>query len=422
MNRLHRAMIPLKRLLPAAAFLILMSAMTGCARTEGVAGDDPSVGAADYERGPEGGRLLRSGDFAVEIKIFEDGVPPEFHIYGYERGRRLDPQTFRAQVELTRLGGKPDRFEFHPAGDFLRGAGIVHEPHSFDVRVTATRDSQRAEWSYASYEGRTQIQSEIAQAAQIVSEAAGPAVIREQIELSGVIRARTDRVAEIRARFPGVVRELRKSVGDSVAAGEAVARIQSNESLEEYTAASPLGGIVLTRDARWGEVAGTAPLMVVADLTSVWADLDAFAKHLPRLKSGQRVEIEDLDGLVSAQGTISRIDPQALHASQSVKARVTLENPAGRWRPGQFVRAAVTVNETNVPLAVRTSALQGFRDFTVVFAQVGDVYEVRMLEVGRRDDEWVEVLDGLEPGERYVVENSFLVKADIEKSGASHDH
>jgi cobalt-zinc-cadmium efflux system membrane fusion protein len=73
-------------------------------------------------------------------------------------------------------------------------------------------------------------------------------------------------------------------------------------------------------------------------------------------------------------------------------------------------------------MAVRNVALQQFRDFRVVFVQVGDTYEVRMLELGRRDREITEVLGGLAPGEHYVTDNSFLVKADVEKSGASHDH
>jgi cobalt-zinc-cadmium efflux system membrane fusion protein len=66
--------------------------------------------------------------------------------------------------------------------------------------------------------------------------------------------------------------------------------------------------------------------------------------------------------------------------------------------------------------------LQSFRDFTVVYARVRQTYEVRMLDLGRRDGEFVEVLSGLEPGTTYVSENSYLIKADIEKSGASHDH
>ena len=82
----------------------------------------------------------------------------------------------------------------------------------------------------------------------------------------------------------------------------------------------------------------------------------------------------------------------------------------------------MTVAETNVPLAVKNSGLQRFRDFTVVFAKVEDTYEVRMLELGKSDGEMTEVLGGLEPSQDYVSDNSFLIKADIEKSGASHDH
>jgi cobalt-zinc-cadmium efflux system membrane fusion protein len=75
-----------------------------------------------------------------------------------------------------------------------------------------------------------------------------------------------------------------------------------------------------------------------------------------------------------------------------------------------------------VGLAVPLSALQRFRDFEVVFAQVGETYEVRMLSLGRRDSRSVEVLGGLAPGTVIVTDNSYLIKADIEKSGASHDH
>jgi cobalt-zinc-cadmium efflux system membrane fusion protein len=99
-----------------------------------------------------------------------------------------------------------------------------------------------------------------------------------------------------------------------------------------------------------------------------------------------------------------------------------IPNNEGRFRSGQFVRGHVTIAEHPVALAVHVSAIQRFRDFQVVFARYGDSYEVRMLELGRRDQDWVEVLAGLKPGTEYVSENSFLIKADIEKSGASHDH
>ena len=58
----------------------------------------------------------------------------------------------------------------------------------------------------------------------------------------------------------------------------------------------------------------------------------------------------------------------------------------------------------------------------MVYALINEEYEVRMLDLGRQDGEWIEVLGGIEIGTRYVTLNSYLVKADIEKSGASHDH
>jgi cobalt-zinc-cadmium efflux system membrane fusion protein len=73
-------------------------------------------------------------------------------------------------------------------------------------------------------------------------------------------------------------------------------------------------------------------------------------------------------------------------------------------------------------VAVKTTALQTFRSWDVVFMENGGMFEIAILELGRRDGEWAEVLSGLEPGQRYVAENSFIVKADILKSGASHDH
>jgi len=135
---------------------------------------------------------------------------------------------------------------------------------------------------------------------------------------------------------------------------------------------------------------------------------------------GQEVEISSATGGSRVTGKIQTLLPLA--SGQSVVARASIANPEGRWRPGMAVSADVTVAARQVPLAVKESGLQRFRDFTVVFTQVGDTYEVRMLELGERDGRYAEVLGGLKQGATYVAEQSFLIKADIEKSGASHDH
>ena len=75
-----------------------------------------------------------------------------------------------------------------------------------------------------------------------------------------------------------------------------------------------------------------------------------------------------------------------------------------------------------MPVAVRADAIQTLRDWNVVFLQDGEVYQAQPVELGRRDAQWVEILSGIEPGRRYVARNSFVLKADVGKSGASHDH
>jgi len=86
------------------------------------------------------------------------------------------------------------------------------------------------------------------------------------------------------------------------------------------------------------------------------------------------------------------------------------------------VRAAIETRRSLVPLRVPLSALQQIFGWEVVFVRVGDIFEARPLELGRRDAAHVEVLSGLAVGDQIVVEQSFLIKADIEKSGAVHDH
>lgn len=407
----------------AAVATALLMTLVACSPNERASETkDAAQTVGDFERGPHRGRMLRDGDFAVEMTIFEEGVPPEFHVYVYDGDEPVAPEQVQLSVELGRLGDKTDRFAFAPEGDYLKGQGVVKEPHSFDVKVTAARGGKTSSWTYASYEGRVVIAADAAQAAGLNVETAGPAVIRELLSLTGAIQTDPALVARVRARFPGVVREVRKGLGDRVGAGEVLATVQSNESLQSYSVTAPIGGAVLLRSAVAGEATGEEPLFVIGDLSKVWAELDVFGRDLSKVKAGQSVRVVSLDGEISADAVVTSLAPLTTHSSQSVRARVVLDNAQGFWRPGQFVHGVVTVAETNVPLAVKKSALQRFRDFTVVFARVNDTYEVRMLELGASDAVWVEVLGGLEAGEQYVTENSFLIKADIEKSGASHDH
>ena len=372
-------------------------------------------------RGPHGGRLLSEGPFAVEVTIYERGVPPEFRVYAYYEGQPIAPEEVTLRIKLSRLDKQLDNFSFAPQVDFLRGKGKVSEPHSFDISINAGYQGKEYEWEYDNYEGRTRISEALATASGIETELAGPALVRETLILTGHVQADPNRLSRVRARFPGIVQDVKKELGDSVTAGDILATVQSNESLQTYAIKAPINGLIVRRDIQTGEATGNTPLFTIADLSQVWAELDVFGQNLNHVQRGQSVVVETLNGQ-PVSGSISWISPLAAHASQSVSARVELANKNRQLRPGQFVRGRVTISEHSVPLAVRPSALQKFREFDVVYAKYDESYEVRMLTLGQRDDHWVEVLEGLKPGVEYVTGNSYLIKADIEKSGASHDH
>jgi membrane fusion protein, heavy metal efflux system len=401
----------------AAAALSLAAACGGGAPD---AGHEQAAG--DYERGPHRGRMLRDGDFALEITIFEDGVPPEYRVYPYVDDRPVAPSEVQLSLALTRLGGRVDRFNFAAQEDFLRGDGVVTEPHSFDVAVSATHDGATHEWAYESYEGRTIIAAAQAEAAGIVVEPAGPARLEETIALSGRVELQPQGRAEITAWYPGRIVAMTKAIGERVRRGEALARVESSESLQTYTIPSPISGVVMARNANVGDVAGAAPIYVIADATQVHAEFYVYPRDAERLRQGQPVTVRNLSGEHSVRATVEAILPTADMMTQTIVAHVDLPNADQAWRPGQAVEGDAVVAVHEAPLAVRTRALQRFRDFTVVFAQVGETYEVRMLELGRRTSDWTEVLGGIEPGEIYVHNNAFLIRADVEKTGASHDH
>ncbi|HEY0684981.1 MAG TPA: efflux RND transporter periplasmic adaptor subunit [Steroidobacter sp.] len=278
------------------------------------------------------------------------------------------------------------------------------------------------EEGHAEAEGRTTIAPNVAQSMGVATSEAGPATLKETLSLSGVIQADPARVSRVRARFPGVVREVAVQPWATVSKGAVLAQVQSNESLQNYPIPAPIGGVLVEHRAQVGEATGEEALFTIVDLTKVWVELDVFQTDLARIGEQQPVQVLDLNNRKLADGHVSRIAPLAVHGSQSVRARVVIDNATGQLRPGQFVTAHVTVAETKVPLAIRRDALQRFRDADVVFEQLGDTYEPRMLELGRSDADHIEVLAGLKEGARYVTKNSYLIKADIEKAGAGHDH
>ncbi|MFZ5662212.1 MAG: efflux RND transporter periplasmic adaptor subunit [Pseudomonadota bacterium] len=416
----------IRELTGALALSLLLAACGGEPSGDAHGHDEAGehAGAEEVEKGSHGGRLLEQGGYAVELAIAEDGTPPKYQAWLYQDGKPLPPSRGTVQVHLRRLGNVAENHVLKPQADgSLMAATVVGEPHSFDVEVVASIDGKTLRWSYPSYEGRTEIARPIATESGIRVEPAKAGVIADEHEVQGLLTPVEGRIAKVMARFPGPIRSLTANVGDRVARGRVLATIESNMSLSTYTVNAPIAGVVIARDAAVGALAGgERPLYEIADLSELWVDLHIFGADAQHIRPGGRVQVTRMSDGETVETRIERVLPGTATASQSTVARATIPNTDGLWRPGMAVKARITVDQQRAALVVPLSALQTFRDWDVVFIRVGDTYEVRPVELGKRDAMHVEVLSGLEPGDEVVVEQSYLVKADIEKSGASHDH
>jgi len=268
-------------------------------------------------------------------------------------------------------------------------------------------------------EGRVEITADIASKAGIKSKTASSGQVKQTITLYGKTIADPNKVSHIRASYPGTITKIRANIGDRVKAGDILTEIESNESLKRYTLTSPLTGVITKRNGNPGEMAREQVLLTVANYDQIWVEFRVFPTQAHQVSVGQSV---------TASSDVQKSDSVIKHLLPNntgqpfMLARVPLDNANGKWTPGLLLEGKVVIKQSQFPLVIDNRALQSFQDQQVVFIQVGNSYEPRPLKLGLSDDKFTEVIKGLSVGDQYVVENSYLIKADLEKSGASHDH
>ena len=294
------------------------------------------------------------------------------------------------------------------------------------TQVVAAQDEHEIEEHEEHEEGEEHAEEEavhipasLAQELGIGTELAGPGVINRSLLLYGRTMPDPQGISHVSARYPGMIVSMDAALGDSVEEGEVVASIEANNSLQDYEIRAPLSGIVVEKHANRGELASGQSLLTIANYDNIWVDLTVFPGDSRQIRSGMSVTIR-MDYRI-AESTIRYLNPSQ-GESPTVIARVPLENPNSVWTPGLLVEGFVHVESEEVILAVKNDALQTFEDNQVVFVLEGDTYEPRVVTLGNSDPFITEILAGLESGERYVVSNSYLIKADLEKEGVEHDH
>ena len=308
--------------------------------------------------------------------------------------------------------------------------------------------------------GRVEMTSEKLTNANLGIETVGPATVHITLSVFGKIVPDEERLAHVSPRFAGIVKKVNKRLGESVNTGDVLATVESNESLQNYDIKAPLPGTIIERSVSVGEFVSTdKSLFTVADLNTVWVDFQIYQQDFPKLEVGRSVRITNGNRAVhdaptgtpppltqerpgttitatdtrelsaegtagapdGASGTIAYLSPFGAENTQTMLARAYVPNKAGRLRPGLFVTGEVAVNEVKAPVAVREAAVQSLDGKEIVFIQEGDSFEARPVAVGRRDNEWAEILSGVNAGDRYVAVNSFILKAELGKEGAEHE-
>jgi membrane fusion protein, heavy metal efflux system len=259
-------------------------------------------------------------------------------------------------------------------------------------------------------------------AADIDLLTAGPRELSDYMRLNGLIQPNQEALVKVGPRFPGVIRSMRKRLGDKVKKDEVLATVESNQSLTTYELKAPIDGTIIDRDGTLGELASEAkPLFTIADLSTMWIDFAVYRRDLSKVRVGDAVYIDVEDGGPTIEAKIDYLSPFGATDTQSSIVRAVVPND-GRLRPGLFVDGRIVLSSRPVEVAISTSALQTLDGKTVVFVREGDSFAPREVELGGRSANWVEVKFGLLPGDVYAAKNSFVIKAEIGKASATHEH
>lgn len=209
-------------------------------------------------------------------------------------------------------------------------------------------------------------------------------------------------------------------------------QLQHDGNARQYlTLRSQANGVVLEKPPIQGQrfMAGEI-LYQIADLSSVWLLADVYEQDLGLVRLGQAVKI-DVDAYPGKifTGTVTFIYPTVTPATRTAKVRVELQNPAGLLKPAMYARAEFASSHSkDQVLTVPDSAVLDTGTRQLVLVQRGEgLFEPRTVKLGMRADGLVEVLDGIQAGDRVVVSANFLIDADSNLKAAlgalgGHDH
>jgi RND family efflux transporter MFP subunit len=207
--------------------------------------------------------------------------------------------------------------------------------------------------------------------------------------------------------------------------GMPAARINALRSTSQITSElavpSPASGNVTARSANVGEVVdANKELLRVTDLSAVWVIAQVYENDLARMRTGTGASITS-DAFPNRlfRGQVTYVDPQLDETTRTGKVRIEVANPDRELKIGMYVRVAfgsLGNMERTVPV-VPKDAVQNINGQQIVFVPTPDpnVFELRSIRTGAEKDGRSQVIEGLQVGDRVVVNGSFALRAEFLK-------
>jgi len=196
--------------------------------------------------------------------------------------------------------------------------------------------------------------------------------------------------------------------------GLAITAINANGALNRYEIYAPISGTLIEKSAAEGENIGAEmPLYKIADMSEVWAETQIYESDIPQIKVGTPVTIYAENQAYSTSGKLVHLKPLVDQETRTAEAHAEIANPKGIWFPGMFITLEVHQKQKQALLAIAKTALQTIDNTQGVFVKTADGFVFKAVETGMAGDQFVEVLNGLRSGERYVADNSFVLKSEL---------
>jgi cobalt-zinc-cadmium efflux system membrane fusion protein len=201
---------------------------------------------------------------------------------------------------------------------------------------------------------------------------------------------------------------------------------QPAASLRQQELRSPIAGRIAERRVDLGALVGRegqeSELYVVVDLSELWVDLSVAPADLPAIREGQEITVAIGTSGERAPARIIFVSPLLDRDTRAARVVASLANPNYAFRPGSFVTAEIPLSQDHAEVVVPRSALQTVKGERTVFVRTERGFEARQVAIGREDDRAVEIVSGLFAGEIIATTNTFVLKAELGKTEAEHQH